>query len=898
MAAEEGIQLGRVINSIGLAAEVDKQAEIIKNAFAQGSIRQGAEYWLDIAKRALDDLGYAKAFLMLLDVPVLNKVMGKKTVASFEATFKSNDKFSKLTEIIEQMSHMDVKTVKAVKAKSAGLFQLIYLVADRIKEEGLPPIKVQAPEVVLRVIADPEVQEKKIKFNLNDYGKAYWSIMIDQLKEADFRTKDNEIYEMLLTDSLINQYENGSILAASGAGGAGEARLSDAVLARFGTNIIKRLNLLLRTTQMYQSVDHPSVTNALESLLATIENALQGRESLTFTRLGGDLLIEDIKVKKHEKFLDDFVAALEVRNVNSMTLKTGLTVEEVRAFLLLFAETEAQIKKRGGVKKVLEQKGVSHVLVDQFKYGIIADDHEDGQPIASDEKMLENIVFTELVTKIRKGEVGDINPDEMGQAFKQLLSGQYRQDPNVRKSLAQMILALDPELAEQAIFSKVGIRDEMSWSTASKMIDQLLADIEKGSTTDRIHTLDNLVRMAELAITRNKETTLVLIVDKLSERLRYKERDIDVLNKLFETMANIARFLIVNAKYAQALKVLRALVNLRNYCENLPADKKDSYTRAVCELSATAMLNVSAVEVVQALIRELDGEVMSNLDAAMKILETLGTEQVISELFLAFKSESRSLRNRCFQVLVGIGEKSLWVSNWKLKNLGDPGQFPRVREDGDLVDDGYYIARNCIDLLARMGGEKEVQIIRDISDDGDSRIRNEAIHAMTKLNTQEALILAKMRLRDSSQRVVEAAIQTIGQLGNEDDVSELVDLFYAEPELRSAIINALSRIGGKDSEKLLIGATHLRYGGALGKIFRENSPLRIAALKGTGNIGTEISRNALRRFVFYTNNLVLHLFFFSIRSASRKEMLRVAREAISRIEYRSQKGKEKNNHTE
>ncbi len=889
MAAEETIQLSRVIQSLGGASEPQKQAEILYGALSKVSVRQAADYCYDIAEKSLDDLGYAKALLVLLDAPLLNKVFGKKLLGQISFTLKGNDKYTRLADVLERSGALDARTVKVLKAKAAMMFQLLYLVMDRIKDEGLPVLKITALEVVQRVISDENLSGNKLRVDLNQFGRAYWNLFVEQLKEADFRSTDNVNYEMLLNDSLIDQYETGSILVSSGAGGAGDARLSDAVLARLGSNIIKRLNLLLRTIQMYQSADHPSVSGALESLLSTVEAALQGRESLTLTRLGGDLLIEDVKIKKKDKFITDFIQALEVRNVNSLSLKKGLSLEEVRAFLMLFAETEAQIKSKGGVKKILDAKGVSHVLVDQFKYGIIADDaQEETQAMATDDRMLENIVFTEIVAKIRKGDLGDMNASEIGTAFKELISGSFRQDKNARKSLAQMILALDPELAEQAIFSKAGIRDEMSWTTARKMIDQLLADLDKGGLEERVHTLDNLEKMGELAITKNKETSLVQIIDRLTEKLRGRERDVDVLSKIFEVMASLARHLILNGKYAHALKLLRNVYNLRLYCENLPAEKKDDYSRAVSELVTTTLLTVSTNETVQALVRELEGETMATVDNAMKILETLGTEAVINGLLDAFKSPSRSLRNRCFQVLGAIGEGSLSICTWKLKNIKDPTQFSRTSENGPMIDESYYVARNCIDLVAKLGGEREVQLIREISDDRDPRVRREAITAMAKLNPTETVILAKMRLHDEDKEVVEGAIAALGQLGTEEHVRELIDLFYAEPSLRLTIINALGRIGGAEAEKLLLPAAAYRYGGNLGRIYRENDELRSAALRALGVAGREQARTALRRFIRRGSNMLFRVFFVPMRFR-RKEMLKVAGDALSRIELRMNK---------
>ena len=388
-----------------------------------------------------------------------------------------------------------------------------------------------------------------------------------------------------------------------------------------------------------------------------------------------------------------------------------------------------------------------------------------------------------------------------------------------------------------------------------------------------------------MAITKNKETSLAQIIDKLNERLRGRERDIDILSKIFEVMAHLARHLVLNGKYAHALKVLRNVYNLRLYCENLPAEKKDDYSRAVSELVTTTLLTVSTNETVQALIRELEGETMATVDNAMKILETLGTEAVVNALLEAFKHPSRSLRNRCFQVLSSVGEASLSICTWKLKNVNDPMQFSRQADRGTMINESYYVARNAIDLVAKLGGEHEVPLIRDISDDRDPRVRREAISAMAKLNSQEAVMLAKMRLHDESRDVVDTAITILGQFGAQEHGRDLVDLFYAEPSLRLTVTNALGRIGGGEAEKLLLPAASYRHRGNIGHIFTENDELRAAALKALGSSGDEAARNSLRRFIRRGSNILFRIFFVPMRFR-RKEMLKLAADALSRVELR------------
>jgi len=300
------------------------------------------------------------------------------------------------------------------------------------------------------------------------------------------------------------------------------------------------------------------------------------------------------------------------------------------------------------------------------------------------------------------------------------------------------------------------------------------------------------------------------------------------------------------------------------------------------------MINVSNLEAVQAMVRELEGETMSQVDVVMKLLESLATEPVINELLEAFKNPSRSLRNRAYQVLSAIGERTLNVCTWKLKHLGDPRQFPRLTESGELNEESFYVARNCLELTEKLGSKRDIELIRQVSDDPDPRLRAAAIVALAKFDSNEGLQLAKLRISDGDPIVAEAAINVLGQQGGEDVIPALVDLFYAEPKLRLAIINAFGRIGRPESEKLLIDASYFRRAGALAKIFREDVKLRAASIKALGAAGGSASVAALKRFERIGSNFFMRLLFvpWEFPKKELKELIKVARDSAGRIEYR------------
>ncbi|MCZ7586765.1 MAG: hypothetical protein M5R36_27415 [Deltaproteobacteria bacterium] len=355
MAEATTINVGAVVNNMSNADTVQKQAEILARAIQSAGISGASELIGSLHDKALDDLGFARGFLLTLDTPLMSKALSAGDWDKIRFNLRKSDRLRPLDELLDGAKNLDATSMMMFKAKTAMVIQLVYLLRERINEEGLPDLKMSATDLARLVLNQGTLRDKVLTIDLNDFGRGYWNLFVETLKEADFRTDDKVVYTSVLSDSAAKRSADGLDLVSSGRAGEG-GKLSETVLARMGANVIKRLSLLLRTVKMYSSADHPSISLALESLQNTIDNMLKDREQISLSRVGGDLLVENVRLKKSAAFLEDFSVALEERNINSLTLRKGITLDEVRAFVLIFAETAAQIRGRGGVKGILTQK--------------------------------------------------------------------------------------------------------------------------------------------------------------------------------------------------------------------------------------------------------------------------------------------------------------------------------------------------------------------------------------------------------------------------------------------------------------------------------------------------------------------------------------------------------------
>ncbi len=891
MAEKNTPDVSRVLNAMASAKNLKKQIEILTRFLGDSDLRTSTHLISEVSTKATENMLYARDFLLILNYPVIFRAFGKKLYDQLIFSMKGSEKLKAMYKVMEQTKSLKSKQIPLLQAKVGIYLQILFLMKERITEEGMPPLKVFGPDITLKLIS--RIGNKKtMLIELNDFGKGYWNLLVDLLKEADFRLKEEEVYELVLTDKMIKMYASGSHLAGSGKGEAGQSALSDVMLTRMGRNIVKRVGLLLRTVKMYPGADHPSVTLGLESLHHTFDEVLEHRPSLTFTRLGSDLLIDDVKNRKKEKFVDDFIAQLDERNINSITMTQGISEEEIRVLVNIFVMSPAHVKKGGGVKTILGKGGVTNIIVDQFKYGIIsADQEEDVEQVSGDEKMVENIIFTELVGRLKDGKgLGDLKSEDVGAAFKQLISGTFRKDKSAKKTLAQMLLAVDPSLAERALFSKEGFRDDIQWSSARRMIDELIISLPKGPIEDRIKSLDNLLKMADLAIAKNKDTTLVIIIEKIIERLKLRERDIEVVQKVVEVLFEICKRLIISDNYYQALDVLRNMYQVRNRCLHMPNEKKDNLISTLPGTIIKGTKIIDDPDVIDAMVNELDNESLETVDRIVRIFEIINTETVVEKLLNGFTDDSRSVRNRCFQALLSIGEKTLSVTVWKLKSINDDTIFSRS-ESGILSDNSFFILRNCIELVEKLGNEEHVNLLKEFADDTDPRIRKQIMLTLAGMDPDQGAFLARTHLTDPDSTVSKAAVATLGKLKLKGSQRDMVDLFLApKPELHMAIINALANIGGKEAEELLSYASYLRFGGATANYFHSDPDLRIAAIRALGQCADKKGLAVLRKLARKLKNPFVRIFLFPLQSMRmRKELLKVTQEALIRAKFRVEK---------
>src|SRR3989339_66690 len=153
-------------------------------------------------------------------------------------------------------------------------------------------------------------------------------------------------------------------------------------MAQINVELAGKIIKLVRSVVSNYKIYPPGsqiITNNLNLLNQALTEYLQNQDSITFSDSHHKLLIDDQEIKAlNDTFVLGLLGELEIQ---SITFKKGLTVEELSGFLeLLASKDKTKIKDApGGISEVLKAKNISGISVDTVKYVAI----KDGQEVVS-----------------------------------------------------------------------------------------------------------------------------------------------------------------------------------------------------------------------------------------------------------------------------------------------------------------------------------------------------------------------------------------------------------------------------------------------------------------------------------------------------------------------------------
>jgi hypothetical protein len=216
---------------------------------------------------------------------------------------------------------------------------------------------------------------------------------------------------------------------------------------------------------------------------------------------------------------------------------------------------------------------------------------------------------------------------------------------------------------------------------------------------------------------------------------------------------------------------------------------------AAFQAAAERMSGRESIEALAAALPELPDEVFGVVPA---LVERLGPAAVRHLLDVLARTENRRMRFRLLDLLAELG--------------------PVVARDAAalLSDSRWYVVRNMLLLLRRVGDSRSVLAVRRCVEHPDLRVRLEAIHTLFAFDRDVPRELLRRALHDPDLRQAEAAMELAGKYGIVEAVEPIVaylqawDLFGKRRAVRLKAIRALAAIG-EPAALAGLGRFHRRF---------------------------------------------------------------------------------------
>lgn len=368
--------------------------------------------------------------------------------------------------------------------------------------------------------------------------------------------------------------------------------MTDSIVLEKAIEAIVVLNAAFTNIRLYpptSAMIGKSIDNA-ESILNDIFNQ---EDSITFAESEKNLIISgrglDGKDNKRPQVIA-FVQMMLKLGVKSFTFKKGLEKSEMLGFLEVVTIKPEDLRKEGGIQKVMSEKGMRHIHLDQKIYVSV----DKGRQTA-DKKISQDPEPTQ--------ERGQLQQIKAG--IESLIRGES--EPFKDRLVMQ---ALTPAVLDLLSHGKEKIADAI--------INRLGQGMLSGNSEVRSESSMALARIGSKLLSEKRLSEMIKLSPKVVEWIKFETLMPPAYKHITNQLRVLVQYLIVNRRFAEAVGLLRPF--------HMIASGKIKKDEPIGAMSAGLLKEVASNEAVQRLIGELKSTADKLDEHALEIMNMLGLE--------------------------------------------------------------------------------------------------------------------------------------------------------------------------------------------------------------------------------------------------------------------------------
>jgi HEAT repeat protein len=597
-------------------------------------------------------------------------------------------------------------------------------------------------------------------------------------------------------------------------------------------DVLVILNTAIKNVRLYPPAS-TSVSNVIEKLYLSLLDLLLQDEQISFSESEKALLIDGRPLSPKDQERPHAVSLLNLLlglGLKSITFTKGLEKEELFRFIEMFSRTPENIQASGGIRKLISDQNIVHVVLDEKLYVAMDKDHQfiAGLDITDDQiRKFFNMMHPEMDPDSPQFAEMAKDPEALSKAFSTGLSKIMAQKETLTgeqlsESLNHILSLLDKasgNLSDEK-------RDILSQHVGQALIDSDPSLAEELTRQNTEHLLGGFLLqylMAELMgyhsgvdsgnapdnpgvqeTSGDSKSKLLQVAEKFSQRLQDHRTLLDeglmaVLPKIIEQLAaqkeqetieNMLERLIDNLYSSEKEVRLIAAKSLADIIENCPGERRNE---VVEKLSGHIIPWLTEETVFSLGYKRICG-----------ILSDLTREYIVQRKF-PYALKYLGAFNAIAGNAAGKPDDFKNASAEIISQLACPENIGILLQEIESSD--QQERENVGRVFASLGSTAIEDLLDQLRTTTDSNERVQIMHLISTAR-EKALPLITGRInKEEPWFYLRNIAYLLGQIGNAQSTRALVPLLYRRNEkLRNEALKSIYRIGGDQRGKILMEA--------------------------------------------------------------------------------------------
>ena len=782
------IKVKNIVEVLASAPDTASRIQEMLNKLPEG--HEIVELFIELDRNAVASPSHCLAFFTIVNVSVFADRMIRM---SFEQLLTETEPLCPaLVKVWRTIESLNEGQRLNFMARCSLFLETACLAWQDARDVGRASGSLSGSSLLVTLCGDEDEGSQILRTESGSWPSGIWKKTEEVLEELDFTKEKDRSWKYRIDLDSRSRLVSGANIKAYVKTGA--STLSPLALARLSQNLVTRFSLLLRTISMYPA-DHPSISPALSSFVKLLDAFADSEAGMvTLTILGGELMLNNVRVKSKTQSTQNFLAHLTERRINSISFQLGLDSENLFNFVELLNRKPAQIRERGGLGEMCRTRAIENVSVDEFRYALVAKDGKLVSEIVTGslDTTLEDLIFRELIDRLQKGDsIKDIPAQQLGEALSRILEEAASGSGKYRSMLADFVATLDPTILEKGILVSRELQKTLAWGALRKIIDKNLEDLDSKNQDRILDALDKLNQLACIGAERGKTHTVMHVTDNVRGLLLQGSLTPDSLFASIILLGSVCERLIATSRLTSASE----LVSTISDCRILPVDSP-AHASALRRGLSEAFRRVDTPEAADVILQAFMESDESRYQAAEKITAQVMFRNLGMRLVDLFLERKRDIRARVYSVLRRFGTGYLLMFHNRIDEIERGGLSVRDSDTGRFVTQDWYIMRNLVSLLGDLGSESSLPVLERLCDDSDDRVRRQALVSLMKISEEKAQSYAANMIGDPSSDVTVVSVDVLAKVKQADRglIPAMLRLMHTLPSARKTLMHFFIKV--------------------------------------------------------------------------------------------------------